>query len=289
MSKGKILVIEGDSSVRRNVDEILTDNGYKVYCFDNDAEAFAVLMKEDIDLVILDVAIPQINGYEICRQIRKNFAQEELPIIFFTIDDQSESVLKGFRCGGSDFIHKNSAIEILIARVEVHLQIKRAFNQFKEFSLTDDLTQTYNRRHAMFTVKEWFARSIRYGTLFSLIYIDVNDLKKTNDLHGHQAGDLLLRSMVAHVKKTLRESDMLFRMGGDEFMILCPDTDRRGAEICVDRMKNALQGMVIVDQPVTFAYGIAASSEKYDSMDAMLHIADSAMYACKIGMKNDLF
>jgi diguanylate cyclase (GGDEF)-like protein len=133
----------------------------------------------------------------------------------------------------------------------------------------------------MYSLREWFARSKRYGTPFSLIYFDLNGLKIVNDKYGHQAGDLLLRSVVNACKKLLRESDLLFRMGGDEFMVLCPDTDKRGAFICAERMQEAVKAVTIVDQTVTFAYGIAHSNEDYKDMDEMLHSADSSMYDCK--------
>ena len=87
--------------------------------------------------------------------------------------------------------------------------------------------------------------------------------------------------MVNACKKLLRESDLLFRMGGDEFMVLCPDTDKRGAFICADRMLEAVNTVTIIDQTVSFAYGVAHSSDDYKDMDDMLHYADEAMYECK--------
>ena len=111
--------------------------------------------------------------------------------------------------------------------------------------------------------------------------IDINGLKTVNDKFGHQAGDLLLRAVVKACKDLLRESDVLFRMGGDEFMVLCPDTDKAGALICAERMQKAVGDITIVDQKVSFAYGIAYSGEVYKDMDEMLHSADASMYECK--------
>jgi diguanylate cyclase (GGDEF)-like protein len=114
-----------------------------------------------------------------------------------------------------------------------------------------------------------------------MVYFDLNGLKAVNDKFGHQAGDLLLRAVVKACKDLLRESDVLFRMGGDEFMVLCPDTDRAGALICAERMQKAVGDITIVDQKVSFAYGIAYSGEVYKDMDEMLHSADASMYECK--------
>jgi diguanylate cyclase (GGDEF)-like protein len=138
----------------------------------------------------------------------------------------------------------------------------------------------------MYSLREWFARSALYGTQFALIYFDLNGLKQINDSYGHQAGDLLLRAVVSAVKKLLRESDLLFRMGGDEFMVICPDTDKRGAFICAERMLEAVKAVTIIERTVSFAYGIAHSSEGYKDTDEMLHSADATMYMNKQKMRD---
>ena len=237
--------------------------------------------------MLLDINMPSLNGYEVCLRIRQVFALDDLPIIFLTSREDSDSVTKGFHAGASDFVSKSALFDVLLARVNVHIRLSRTLRFLRDISLTDDLTGCYNRRHGMYSLREWFARSKRYGTPFSMIYFDLNGLKTINDKYGHQAGDLLLRSVVTSCKKLLRESDLLFRMGGDEFMVLCPDTDKRGAFICAERMLEAVKGVTIVDQSVSFAYGIAHSSEDYKDMDEMLHSADTSMYECKKKMHGD--
>jgi diguanylate cyclase (GGDEF)-like protein len=225
--------------------------------------------------------MPSLNGYEVCLRIREKHALDDLPIIFLTSREDSDSITKGFHAGASDFVCKHSPTEILLARINVHIRLCRTLKYLRDISLTDDLTQSYNRRHAIYTLREWFSRSKRYGTHFSMVYFDLNGLKMVNDKFGHQAGDLLLRAVVKACKDLLRESDVLFRMGGDEFMVLCPDTDKAGALICAERMQKAVGDITIVDQKVSFAYGIAYSGEVYKDMDEMLHSADASMYECK--------
>ena len=260
---------------------LLSHVGYSVVTCTSGEEALERLEHERVDLVLLDINMPSLNGFEVCLRIRQMYALDDLPIIFLTSREDSDSVTKGFHSGASDFISKSAIADILLARVNVHIRLSRTLRFLRDISLTDDLTKCYNRRHAMYTLREWFSRSKRYGTSFSLVYFDLNGLKLVNDKYGHQAGDLLLRSVVGVVKKLLRDSDVLFRMGGDEFMVLCPDTDRQGALTCAERMQNAVSGITIVDQSVTFAYGIAHSSEDYKDMDDMLHSADASMYECK--------
>lgn len=281
MVEEKILIVDDNVEMLDKTSQLLSHVGYSVITCTSGEEALKRLDHERVDLVLLDVNMPSLNGYEVCLRIRQMFALDDLPIIFLTSREDSESVTKGFHSGASDFISKSALSDVLLARVNVHIRLSRTLRFLRDISLTDDLTKCYNRRHAMYTLREWFSRSKRYGTMFSMIYFDLNGLKLINDRYGHQAGDLLLRSVVGVVKKLLRESDLLFRMGGDEFMVLCPDTDKTGSLICAERMQEAVSEITIVDKNVSFAYGVAHSTEDYKDMDDMLHCADALMYECK--------
>ena len=285
MVEEKILVVDDSVDVQQQVNEMLSQVGYNVMTCSSGKDALELLDTERFDLVLLDINMPDLNGYEVCLRIRQKFALDDLPIVFLTNREDSDSIAKGFHSGASDFVSKTAVPEILLARVNVHIRLARTLRYLRDISLTDDLTGAYNRRHAMYSLREWFARSTRYGSHFSLIYFDLNGLKQINDSYGHQAGDLLLRAVVNAVKKLLRESDLLFRMGGDEFMVLCTDTDKRGAFICAERMQEAVKGVTIIERTVSFAYGIAHSSEGYKDIDEMLHSADASMYACKQKMQ----
>ena len=287
MVEEKILIVDDSAEVLEKTQNLLSQVGYSVVPCSSGEEALEILNKERFDLVLLDINMPSLNGYEVCLRIRQIFALDDLPIIFLTSREDSDSVTKGFHAGASDFVSKSALFDVLLARVNVHIRLSRTLRFLRDISLTDDLTGCDNRRHGMYTLREWFARSKRYGTPFSMIYFDLNGLKTINDKYGHQAGDLLLRSVVGACKKLLRESDTLFRMGGDEFMVLCPDTDKRGAFICAERMQESVRGVTIVDQTVSFAYGIAHSSEDYKDMDEMLHSADTSMYECKKKMHGE--
>ena len=281
MVEEKILIVDDNAEVLEKTEGLLSQVGYSVVPCTSGEEALEILNKERFDLVLLDINMPSLNGYEVCLRIRQTFALDDLPIIFLTSREDSDSVTKGFHAGASDFVSKSALFDVLLARVNVHIRLSRTLRFLRDISLTDDLTGCYNRRHGMYTLREWFARSKRYGTPFSMIYFDLNGLKTINDKYGHQAGDLLLRSVVNSCKKLLRESDILFRMGGDEFMVLCPDTDKRGAFICAERMQESVKGVTIVDQTV------AHSSEDYKDMDEMMHSADSSMYECKKKMHGE--
>jgi len=281
MVEEKILVVDENAENLQKTQDTLSQVGYSVVACSSGEEALANLQQEHFDLVLLEIPMPNLNGYEVCLRIRQKFALDDLPVVFYAEKNDPECIAKGFHAGASDFIAKDDSVDILLARVNVHIRLSRTLRYLREISLTDDLTGAYNRRHAMLSLREWFSRNKRYGTPFSLIYFDLNGLKHINENYGPQAGDLLLRAVVNVCKKLLRESDMLFRMGGDEFMVLCPETDKRGAFICADRMLDAVKHVTIIEQSASFAYGIAHTSEDYREMEDMLQSAEKSMYEAK--------
>ena len=285
MVEERILIVDDDDVELKRDSDVLAAVGYDVVSCKSGTEALEYLNHNPVELVLLDINMPEMNGYDVCLNIRKHFPLDDLPIIFLTNQENETSVTQGFQSGASDFVCKSAAPDVLLASIGVHLRLARSLRNLRDISLTDDLTGAYNRRHAICSLRELFARSKRYGNNFSIVYFDLNGLKKINDQHGHLAGDLLLRSVVTACNKLLRESDMLFRMGGDEFLVICPDTDLKGAFVCAERMQESVQSLTIVDQTVSFAYGVASSLEDYKDMDEMLRSADVSMYECKRKMR----
>ena len=285
MVEEKILIVDDNAEVLGKTSELLTQVGYKVVCKSSGEEALEYLNENIVDLVLLDINMPSMNGFDVCLKIRQRYALDDLPVIFLTSREDSDSVTRGFQSGASDFVSKSAVSEILLARVNVHIRLSRSLRNLRDISLTDDMTGCFNRRHGMFSLREWFSRSKRYGTQFAIIYFDLNSLKATNDKYGHQAGDLLLRSVSSTVKNMLRETDLLFRMGGDEFLVICPETDKKGALVCAERMQKAVAEITIVDKQASFAFGLAHSSEDYKEIDDMIHSADVSMYKMKQEMR----
>ncbi|MBR4558707.1 MAG: diguanylate cyclase [Fibrobacter sp.] len=285
MVEEKILIVDDNEEVIEKTRSLLVEVGYDVTSCNSGKDALEFLADNQVDLVLLDINMPNMNGFDVCLRIRQRHPLDDLPIIFLTSREDSDSVTKGFQAGASDFVSKSAISEILLARVNVHIRLSRSLRNLRDISLTDDMTGCFNRRHGMYSLREWFSRSKRYGTQFAIIYFDLNGLKATNDQYGHQAGDLLLRSVSSAVKEILRETDQLFRMGGDEFLVICPETDKKGAFVCAERMQRAVSEITIVDKQASFAFGVAHSSEDYKELDDMLHSADVSMYKMKQEMR----
>lgn len=285
MEKAKIFLIDDNPSVLRLNGESLERAGYEVELFLSGTKALEEIERVCPDLVLLDMNMPDMDGVSVCKKIREIYSLDEMPVIFLTCRDDFPSVEDAFKAGASDYVSKMTPVEILLQRVNVHVELLRAMKEIRVISLTDALTKCYNRRHAIFTLREDLAREQRYGTAFAMVYLDMNGLKKINDIQGHMIGDALLCRFVESIKSVLRSSDMLFRMGGDEFMALLPDTDLEGAVVCAHRMECAAKIACPECGEFPFAFGTVHSSEKFPSADAMLVEADERMYKCKERMK----
>lgn len=285
MEKAKVILIDDNPSVLRLNGEFLERSDYEVELFTSGAPALEAIEKGGVDLVLLDLNMPDMDGFAVCKKIREMYSLEELPVIFLTCREEFAVVEEAFKVGASDYVSKMTPVEILLQRVNVHVRLLRAMREIRLISLTDPLTKCYNRRHAMFTLREGIAREKRYGTSFSLVYLDMNGLKKINDSAGHLSGDSLLCRFVESLRSVLRSSDMLFRMGGDEFMALLPDTDLEGAVVCAHRMECAAKSACPECGEFPFAFGTVHSKEENSTADEMLLVADERMYRCKERMK----
>lgn len=186
MVEEKILIVDDSFETLEKTSELLSQVGYSVVSCTSGEEALNYLEKDRVDLVLLDINMPSLNGYEVCLRIRQMYALDDLPVIFLTTREDSDSVTKGFHAGASDFICKSAISDVLLARVNVHIRLSRTLRFLRDISLTDDLTKCYNRRNAMYSLREWFSRSKRYGTTFAMIYFDLNGLKMINDKYGHR-------------------------------------------------------------------------------------------------------
>ena len=277
-----ILVVDDNPQNLQVMGNILKEQGYKVAVAQNGLEALAFLEKKDADLILLDMMMPKMDGLETCKAIKENEKTIDIPIIFITALSDSWNKLQAFEVGGVDYITKPFMKEEVIARVNVHLRLKAAMESLRAMAVTDEMTGTYNRRHAFEVLARETGVANRLKAPFSLCFIDVDNLKKLNDNHGHEAGDLLINEVVNGLKAAIRISDYLFRMGGDEFLLLLPNTEIEAAEKLVKRVHKELSKKEIEGLPIDFSYGFSMfSPDDNISAEALVQQADAAMYQQK--------
>ena len=240
------------------------------------------------DLVLLDVVMPEVDGFQLCERLRSDPATRDIPVIFVTgqADDAAEA--RALDVGGVDFITKPVNPRVCRARVRTHLQLKRQADLLRSWVYVDGLTAIANRRCFEERAAAEQARAQRVGAPLSVLMIDLDRFKAFNDRHGHLAGDECMRRVAAALEDALkRPTDLLARYGGEEFVALLPDTGLDGALEVAARMRRSLQvaaiphgapGMPLVTASIGAACQTAGSP---GDLADLLRAADERLYAAK--------
>jgi len=290
-----VLIIDDSYSIRSEIENILRARGLfsKFHHAENGLDGFKHLLSSHADVVLCDLEMPRINGFKFLAMVQARPELIGIPIILLTgINDQS-SKIKGLEVGACDYITKPFDPEELVARVKVHLKIKQLQDELKkanelllELSITDFLTGLYNRRYLMETLTRELLRVKRSQSVLSLIIIDIDYFKQVNDTFGHLHGDQVIRSVAQQISSQLRGYDIAARFGGEEFVVVLPDTDSDEALKAADRIRKAVEQMIFVcgtrDHSVTISAGVCSSAgnEELD-IDALVKFADDALYKAK--------
>ena len=213
----------------------------------NGLEGFKILLNEKIDIVLCDVEMPGIDGFKFLSMVNTRKELLDIPILLLTSHSEVAKKIRGLEQGASDYVTKPFSPEELLARVKVQLKIKTLQDHLKEsnqrlleMSQIDPLTGLYNRRHMMTTLEAELDRSNRISSPFSLVMVDLDHFKKVNDTYGHQQGDVVLKSTSWVIKEQLRQYDSASRFGGEEFILLLPETSLDEAVNVAERLRQAI-------------------------------------------------
>ncbi len=280
----KILVVDDDSLIRQLLSALLAPFG-DVVVETSGAEALQQIEQIKPDLIVLDVQMPGMDGYEVCKRLKENETTASIPVVFLTASSSNEDEERGLEIGATDFIRKPISPQIVRTRVSNILNLQSATRQLELLASTDPLTGAYNRRHFMETGNSELLRSKRYNHAFSVLMLDIDHFKSVNDKYGHNIGDEALIQTVRVIEETLRGEDTLGRLGGEEFAVLLPETDVSQAGLLADRIRVAIDKIVIETDTyaLTFTMSIGATELREDDkhLDDLLKRADEALYQAK--------
>lgn len=270
---------------------ILKDLG-KVSSALSGREAIDKALENPPDLILLDIQMPELDGYDVIRALKEDPKTENVPVIFVTglSDDGDEE--KGLKLGAIDYITKPYKPAVVIARVRNHLRLReyavrleQLNEELERLATTDALTSAYNRRYFMSKLEEEVKRVRRYKRASSLMMIDVDHFKKINDTFGHDVGDHVLIALVKLLEEQVRQLDTVARIGGEEFAILMPETSEEDALILVNRLLDAARAaaITVADNTVRFTISIGCTEFDADTVDGegILKMADMALYDAK--------
>jgi diguanylate cyclase (GGDEF)-like protein len=293
-----ILLVDDDPTVIGLLGNILQDLG-RLRFATSGADALRMARLSAPDLVLLDIEMPGMNGFEVCTAMKETPLLADVPIIFITSHEDAEHEVAGLALGASDFICKPPRPPQVMARVRMHLRMKQMADALRNAAYLDGLTGIANRRQFDETVHREWLRAQRMATPTALLMIDIDAFKRYNDHYGHQAGDRCLQTVAQTIAQAVhRPADLAARYGGEEFAVLLPDTDLCGARFLVLHLLQAVDALKLehaaspVADHVTLSIGVTAYEDfgaTRNGQPALLHppvaslvaAADQALYAAK--------
>lgn len=293
MRKGTVLIVDDEVSNIEIMNAVLEDD-YEV-CFATSGEqALGMLRGMLPDLILLDVLMPGLDGFEVCRRIKHEALLVDIPVIFTTGLGDTDDEMRGLSLGAIDYVTKPIQPAVLRARVNNHVELKQLRDRLAEMAVTDGLTGLSNRRHMEQTLELETSRLSRQGEWLSVIMLDIDFFKQFNDNYGHQAGDRAI-SMVASalMRAVKRSSDLCARYGGEEFACVLPGTAPEAAKIVAEEIRLQVQSLNIphafsnVSPFVTISMGVASGRCLPGvSGAAWVGEADQLLYRSKKGGRN---
>jgi len=278
----RILVVDDMPLNVKLLAEWLEHDHYLVSTAADGFEALAKIIAERPDIVLLDVLMPGLDGFETCRRVKADPAIAHIPVVIVTALDDVDDLVKGFEAGADDFLIRPINGLELLARVRSQLQRKQQYDRVRVEALIDSLTGAFNRRYFDAHASRIAARCHAARRPIAILIVDLDDLKRIYDTHGHAAGDRVLKAVVERIMSAVRPSDLVSRMGGDEFAVVMPDTDLDAALQVGERLSARVGDTPIDGVAVTVSIGGAASEPSMeDELDTILQRADAALYAAK--------
>ena len=246
LHRQRILIIDDETANIKILASALQSH-YQISFALNGESSFKLIKNEELpDLILLDIVMPGINGYEVCAYLKKKQRTKNIPIIFITSMNAEEDETKGLELGAVDYITKPFSMAIVKARIKTHLELKRHRDILEHLSSYDGLTGIPNRRRFDEYIKQEWKRSVRESSLLSLIMVDIDHFKLFNDTYGHWAGDDCLKKTAQTLASCLnRPSDLMARYGGEEFAAILPRTDQKGAVFISEKMRKTIEDMKI--------------------------------------------
>ena len=233
------------------------------------------------DLILLDISMPEMDGYEVLEKLKANDITANTPVIFVTGSDTIQDEEKGLALGAVDYITKPISPAIVRARVKTHLIIKHQRDALLYNASHDQLTGLYNRHVLAEEGQRKFARALRKGDSLSVIMLDIDHFKNVNDTYGHLVGDSILKKVAKILSSKKRTEDFTARFGGEEFIVVLESCSLEFAKAKAESLREEIASSVTDGVRVTASFGVCELREEHSNFELLLKSADDALYRAK--------
>ena len=293
-AKPCILIADDSATIRMSLKRSVQEVFEPVEAADGE-EAWTILQSDPrIELVITDLSMPTLDGFGLIQRMRGSDVAnlQNMPVIVVTGAEDTEARESAFHAGANDFLTKNSDRVELLARLRAHQklaqtirQLEQSRHELREQANTDPLTKLANRRFFTQIANKELSLMRRQRQHFAVLMMDIDHFKTINDTYGHPAGDFVLQNVARTLTKNIREEDMVARIGGEEFVVSSPATNRLASIVLAERLRKAVETMRVEYEgnviPVTISLGIALRPHDGDDLDELLGVADERLYVAK--------
>ncbi len=304
-----ILVVDDVPVNIQLLNTYLTAAGYEVESAADGKAAIRLVKEKRPDLILLDVMMPELDGFEVCKILKTDPESKFIPVIMVTALNELEDKIKGMDSGADDFLSKPFNKLELLARVRSLLRIKflhdelqakvielqQTKEELRQLAITDGLTELYNHRYFKEQLIQELSRAVRHDLNVSLIMIDIDHFKHYNDTNGHPAGDVVLRTVGRLLRDNIRNIDLAARYGGEEFALVLIETNKASARIVAEKIRVLVEREHFEcedKQPMgklTISTGVATFPDDGMEFDDLVATADKRLYRAKQAGRNKIF
>ncbi|MBW6488926.1 diguanylate cyclase [Sulfurimonas sp.] len=280
--KKTVLIVD---DTKTNIDILLNllSEKYDIVVALDGESALETVEENSVDLVLLDIMMPNIDGYEVCRRLKSNEKTLDIPVIFLTARDDEDSIEKAYKTGAIDYIRKPFKPIELLARINTQLRAKELIEHLNFISSYDEMTGICNRRKFFEISEKKFAQN-RDGMY--AVMIDIDNFKNINDNYGHPIGDMVIRLVAKTIASFVPEDAVFGRLGGEEFCIVCNYSSLSCVVENIEKIRESIEKLEIVSDSgesikFTISEGVAKVSDEIKNLDELLKYADKALYEAK--------
>jgi two-component system glycerol uptake and utilization response regulator len=281
-SRNTLLIVD-DTETNIDILVELLGKKYDVIVALDGESALEAVQENRVNLILLDIMMPVMNGYELCRRLKERESTRDIPVIFISAKDDEESILSAYEEGAIDYITKPFKPLELLARITTQLRVKELIEHLDYISSYDQMSGVYNRRKFFELSQKKFLQS--QNNLYAVM-IDIDNFKSINDTHGHPDGDKVIEFVAQTIYKNLGHDSIFGRLGGEEFAILCTDSSKQDFMDSMQMIREVIEKLEVISGrgesiKFTISLGVAKVATETQSLDELLKKADRALYEAK--------